>query len=115
MKYNEIIGAVRDLYPNEYTDEEMLCWIGEVNGDIRRNIEKKPPMHTKLSGTENAIVPSPYDSMYKYYILAKIAYHQKDFESYKKHTEQYYTKRNGYMSYYIRTYGTDTVVFRNWM
>ena len=80
MKYNEITGKVRALYPNEYTDEEMLEWIDEVNSDIRRNVEKNQVIHKKAKGTDNSIIPPPYDSMYMYYVLAQIAYHQKDFD-----------------------------------
>ena len=115
MKYNEIIGKVRAVYPNGYTDEEMLGWILEVNSDIRRNVEKNQVIHKKLTGTENAIIPPPYDTMYMYYILAQIAYHQKDFDSYKKHIEKYYSGKNGYMAYYIRTNGSERTVFKGWI
>lgn len=115
MTYNEIISRVKEVYPNEYTDEEMLVWIGEVNSDVRRNIEKNALPQTKPLGTENAIIPPPYDVMYQYYILARIAYHQKDFESYKMHNEAYYSKRNGYLAYYIRTFGGGATRFKNWI
>lgn len=114
MKYSEIITKVRDMYPNEYSDVEMMAWIGEVNADIKRNIEKNPSTSKYSSGEENSLIPPPYEDMYIYYILAKIAYYQRDFEAYSIHIENYSNRRNGYMAYYIRTYGCDTARFKNW-
>ena len=101
------------MYPNEYSDEEMLCWIGEVNADVKRNIEKNPAPLRGLTGEETAIIPAPYEDMYIYYILSKIAYYQRDYEAYSIHTENYNKNRSGYQAYYIRTNGSDTQSFKN--
>lgn len=115
MKYSEILEKVQVLAPHEYSDEEMLCWAREVNSDVLRNIEKNPKPSGEIKPESVTIIPSPYDSMYIYYILAKIAYFQKDYESYAVHNEQYERRRDEYLAYYIRTNGSDTTSFTNWI
>lgn len=115
MKYSEILDKVQALAPHEYSDDEILGWMREVNSDVLRNIEKNPKPGGDIKPESVTIIPSPYDSMYIYYILAKIAYFQKDYDSYAVHNEQYERKRNEYLAYYIRTNGADSAVFKNWI
>ena len=116
MKYREIIEQVRAFHPNEYTDDEMCRWMGDVNADIVRNVEKNAiAPRRSVNADDVVIVPAPYDDIYRYYILAQIAYYQKDYESYKVHYTMYKEKREGYMAYYIRTHGSDISSFKNWV
>lgn len=115
MKYSELIEEVRALYPNEYTDEEMLGWIDDVNTDVKLNIEKNPGPAQIAKAEGTVAVPMLFKDIYIFYILSQIAYHQKDFESYERHKQMYMEKRSGYMSYYIRTQGSDTARFTNWI
>lgn len=115
MKYSEILKKVNALAPHEYSDEEMLCWAREVNSDVLKNIEKNPKPSGVINRDSQVLIPSPYDTMYIYYILSKIAYFQKDYDSYAVHNEQYERRRDEYLAYYIRTNGSDATNFKNWI
>lgn len=115
MTYKKIINDVNTLYPNLYTEAEMLMWCSEVNADVMRNIEKNNQPQRTPEPEDSTIIPTPYEDMYRYYILAQIAYFQRDFELYSRHLAMYVTRFEEYCAYWIRTFGSDTASFSNWI
>lgn len=110
-----MIEKISAFYPNEYSSEELLEWLREVDADVKRNIEKSPGVVRALSLDGAVLLPEPYQSMYIFYVLAMIAHYQRDYESYERNMVLYRQKREGYMAYYIRTHGSDSDGFRNWI
>lgn len=115
MLYSEILNQTDALYPNEYTEAEKLSWIGEVNADVIKNIEKRPSAQEPVTPEDASIISAPYEDIYKFYIMAQIAYHQRDWEAYNQHMAHYAARRSDYMAYYIRTYGGETASFKGWI
>lgn len=115
MTYKDIIDKTDKFYPNEYDTKEKLWWIDCVNADIVRNIEKQAEDVPPAEEEDGAIVLPPYDDMYIYYILAQIAYHQRDGEAYQRHIMMYAARFNDYMSYYLRTFGGETNQITGWI
>lgn len=86
-----------------------------MNADVVKNIEKRTDEPPAAIEEDAAIVPKPYDDIYIFYILAQIAYYQRDSEAYARHMERYASVREDYMDYRIRTYGGETAKFSNWL
>lgn len=115
MLYGEILNLADVLYPNEYSKEEKLSWIKEVNADVIKNIEKREAPSEPVTEEDASLISAPYEDMYKFYIMAQIAYYQRDWAAYDAHMAHYAARRDDYMAYYIRTYGGKTARFRGWI
>lgn len=116
MTYKDITEYINSLYPSEYTSQELRSWIREVNADILRNIEKNNKPAFIPQESEQVLIPAPYDDMYRFYLLAQIAYAQRDFDLYNRHISAYQARRNDYMGYYLRTVGQkQRTKFKNWI
>lgn len=116
MTYREVTEFVEKQYPTEYSSDEMLKFAREVDADILRNIHKTNRPASVPAEADPVLVPAPYDDMYRLYILAQIAYAQRDFDLYNRHISAYQARRNDYMGYYLRTVGQEErIKFRNWI
>ena len=76
MKIREVITQVDDLYANAMTEEDKLQWLENIENKIYKEIvlthEDQVPM-TDFSDDDNTLIaPTPYDSLYINYIIAKI-------------------------------------------
>lgn len=115
MTYKNLTDEVARLYPNEYTASEMMSWAREVNADVTKNIEKREAQPARVSESDTVLIPAPYDDMYRYYILAQIAFYQRDYAAYNQYISLYGARRSDYAAYYQRTYGSEGVNFGRWI
>lgn len=116
MTYKDITDFVNALYPSEYSSGEMMKLMREVDADVLRNIHRNNRPAPVPSENDPVLVPSPYDDMYRLYILAQIAYAQRDFDLYNRHISAYIERSNDYMGYYLRTVGQrERIKFKGWI
>ena len=80
MTLREAISEVDELYPNSYNDGHKVRWLSELDGNIRKKIidthdgapETPFTGYTINSLDEQLIVPFPFESIYRWWLIAQI-------------------------------------------
>jgi hypothetical protein len=80
MTVNEAITHVNNLEPNQYSDEDKLGWLNQLDGQIFDELilthehEEGAEFSPHTETTEDLLVPAPYDrEVYTNYLKAMIA------------------------------------------
>ena len=113
MKYSEIVNEVKELYPSEYEDSQIIKWLQEAEAAVSIFKEEEPQDITDLDIESKA--QKPYDRMYIDFICAHISLHQHDDASYARYIEMYNARFVDYCKWYIRTHRGKEHRFRNWI
>lgn len=78
MTLEKIIAMVDEQEPNDYTTEQKLRWISELEARVlndiinpRKNTPVEFPTYTEANDTE-CLVEFPYDEMYRWYVICQI-------------------------------------------
>lgn len=115
MTYGDLVKEIQEIYPSEYTAEEMTEWAREVDADVIRNIEKRNAPTGRGSAEDAVLIPEPYDVMYRLYIMAQIAFFQRDFTAYGTYAGLYAEKFGEYAAWWQRTYGSESERLVGWI
>ncbi len=119
MKYNEIINEVKELYPSEYSDTQFKKWLGEAEDVILRFLDGYQSESVELRQisdlNEEAVAPPPYDRMYIDFIMAHIALHQHDDESYSRYMGVFNSRYRDFTKWYIRKHSSRGYKWKNWI
>lgn len=112
MTVNELLAMVDRLHPNQFSTEDKLRWLNEVEQTIYREIVctheydgelPEMPDYTEASDDELLAV-APYDRLYPLWMDAKIAYYNRESLKY----QDAYTAFNAayvlYANWYNRTH-----------
>ena len=111
MKASEIIEKAKELRPNPYSDAMLIDFINELNMQAQEEIHAIKAADMIIITTDNLdtqelVIPMPYgEACYLYYLLAKVAYFEQEFDLYNNDVEQFnenYTK-------YFKTYRQATL------
>ena len=113
MKYSEIINEVKNIYPNEYEDTELIKWLEEAENVICVFEEKEPLKIKDLSG--EATLPAPYDRMYIDFVCANISLHQHDDAGYARYISMYNARYSDFCKWYLRTNPGKDLKYKNWI
>lgn len=88
MKLYKALEQIKNMKPSQYTDEQLVSWLSELDGQVWQELLKKygvpePPLpyRDRALSLEMA-VPFPYDGLYLTYLGAKIDYMNSEFERY---------------------------------
>lgn len=115
MTYRELAEDTERLYPSEYEAEELIKWAREVDADVMDNIIKKQGTPGKLDDDDTVLINTPYDNLYRFYILAQISFFQRDWSAYSNYAALYTERFSEYAAYWQRTYGAECDKLTGWI
>ncbi len=96
MTVTQAIVEADRLYPNSFTDEEKIGWLQRMDEGIIASLYSlyEDSVHQTvpdyMENTEaSLLIGSPYDLLYLYELEAKMAYWNRDTESYNRAAAMY--------------------------
>lgn len=112
MKYEEIITEVRELYPNEYSDSQILKWIKEAEGQAAVYRNEEAPRSINISDASR--IGPPFDRMYIDFVMAQVSIHQHDDESYARYISMFNARFSEWKNYYVANTPMPIKKHTNW-
>lgn len=91
MKIREAISELRGLKPNQYSDETLLRWLSDLDGqiyeDVLKNSEDAPPppclpYRLDRDMDANLLATYPHEGMYISYLSMQIDFHNGEYTRY---------------------------------
>lgn len=111
MTIGEVIGRVDELSPNQYTTEQKMRWLTNLDGRIFEELIKthrNPPRESfeKYTSTQDELlVPFPYaDDLYCWYLQAMIAAQNAEDSKYEQLRVLYNEALEAYENWYNRNH-----------
>lgn len=103
----EVVEQVDLLCPNQYTQEQKLGWLGELEGRICLDVhlmreEQLEQVWQSWPGT--LLVGWPHSDLYTHWLLAKLHQADGELELYQNRMESFNASYQNYVNWYIRTY-----------
>lgn len=120
MTVEEAIKTVTDLYASQYTQEQMLSWLSQLDGQIQKEI-----IDTHEGGTDIdfggycihdkdcvLLAPPPFDRMYLSYLESRIHYANAEYGKYNNAIALFQADYSAYWNWYNRTHRPKTTAMR---
>lgn len=88
MTLSDLITTIKQEKPSQNSDATLLRWINELEMRIQESLNVPRDewiTYTLADGSEELIMPAPYDNVYLTWLKAKIDYVNQDFESYSNY------------------------------
>lgn len=113
MTIIEAINRIDSLKPNNYTQEDKIAWLSNLDGIIKTEIIDTHEGSENISfngyDVDTALdtvllVPSPYDSIYLKWLEAQIDYTNGENARYNNSKTMYNTTYSAFWKYYNRTH-----------
>lgn len=91
MRIKEAISELRSLKPNQYSDDTLLRWLSDLDGqiyeDVLKNTEDAPshpflPYKVERDMERELLAAFPHDGLYVHYLAAHIDYHNGEYDRY---------------------------------
>ncbi|MBQ6698393.1 MAG: hypothetical protein IJN09_05065, partial [Oscillospiraceae bacterium] len=105
---NSVIARVDAVKINTYTAEEKARWLIELEGRIFREILRSfgeyPVSEYPADGERELITPSPYDTVYDYYLFAMIDFHNRETENYNNSIDAFNQRYDDFAKEWHRTH-----------
>lgn len=110
MTIGEAITRVDALIPNQYTEEEKIRWLSDLDGLIKKTVIDKYEIgqemdyegyNTDTPMTTVLLVPHPFDEVYIDWMESKIYYYNGEYGKYNNAVMRY----NDIMTEYSTDFG----------
>lgn len=120
MTGSEIIERLDELEFNQYSVEQKLRWLHQLDGQIYREVIERhegapsmPPLY--ITGQEELLVPEPYgEQMYLNYLLAQLALFNGEVPRYNMQASAYNVQYAAWSADYTRRHmplGATQIIF----
>ena len=108
MTLEEAISLCDRVKPNQYSRNEKIRWLSDVDGQIQREMwdyvepvefagyDEETPVETLL------LAPKPYEGMYEAYLSAQIDLHNGEFTRYQNSAQLYNSIFAAFAGWYRR-------------
>lgn len=112
MKICEAIRQTDELKPNQYSDEQKIRWLAELDGKIVKELidAKSGEKSTAFEGynedtdtNTELLVPEPYSNLYVLWLMSKIDFFNAEYDRYNNSAMAFNEAYEGYWGYYSRT------------
>lgn len=114
MTILEAIVAADKLWQNDYSAEDKLKWLSELDGKVWLDVictHKPMPLHpfrgydgtTDIESTE-LLIPFPFTNVYELYIGMMIDLHNNDLSRYANSLAAFNATYGGFTDWYNRTH-----------
>lgn len=103
----DILTQADLLAPNQYSQEQKLSWLGELEGRIHLDVHLDTPEQLQQvwqSWPGTLTVGWPHSDVYLHWLLAKIHQADGELELYQNRMESFNTSYQNYVHWYICTY-----------
>ena len=103
----EVVEPVDLLCPNQYSQEQKLQWLGELEGRICLDVHlmgEKQLEQVRQSWPGTLLVGWPHSDVYRHWLLAKLHQADGELELYQNRMESFNASYQNYVNWYIRTY-----------
>lgn len=104
MTKHDVLAAVRQTQPGEYTDEWVLDQISTCE---QRLLKELLDGYTVPEVGGELVAPAPYDQIYYWWVMANIALSHKDTAGYNNFTTMYNALYDEYGRAVSRQYNRD--------
>lgn len=118
MKIYKAIEQIKNTKPSQYTDEQLVGWLSELDGQVWADLLKRYgapapvlPYRQEMLGRE-LLIPFPYDGIYLVYLAAKIDYHNAEFERYNNGMMLYNAQLQAFYNAYTREHVAEPVYMK---
>ncbi|OUN19594.1 hypothetical protein [Pseudoflavonifractor sp. An85] len=118
MNALSVVNEVDRLAPNQYSQEQKLEWLGELEGKIHADVMLKTPEELETLEKvwkDQLAVRWPHSDLYVHWLLAKVHQADGELELYQNRMESFNASYQNYVNWYIRTYdpaNTDGAVYQ---
>lgn len=103
----EVVAQVDQLCPNQYSQEQKLSWLGELEGRICLDVHLMQEQQLEQvwqNWPGRLTVGWPHSDVYQHWLLAKLHQADGELELYQNRMESFNTSYQTYVNWYIRTY-----------
>ncbi len=108
----ELIAMIDEIKPNQYTKEQKVRWLSEIEGivvdDVLNNYEGNDIEFTSYEYDSDMekelLVPERFSDIYINYINAKIDFQNMETEQYNNDVAMFEASMEQFKKYYIRTH-----------
>ena len=113
MTITEAINAIDDIYPNTLSPEHKIRALSELDGKIKQTVIDTHEGGDKISFTPydhntpldtELLTPSPYTSVYLYYLQAEVDLYNGETKRYNNSVTLFNDAFNEFKKYYTRTH-----------
>ena len=115
MTVAEAIAAVDRLKENQYTNEDKVRWLSDLDGNLMNIVFKKhednpytewKPYDLYEDGGDTAelLVPEPYANLYVSYLSYKIDFHNGEYERFNNTAMLYNTELQDFCNYWKQSH-----------
>ena len=113
MTINGVISKIREIKPNQYSDDVLVDWISAVEQKVfLENIvwhvgaDEVPPLPYDPETDKDTVllIPEPYSGVYQRYLEAQIDYYNGDHMRYINSMTMFNTALSEYVDFYNRTH-----------
>lgn len=114
MKISEAIAQATRFRPGcAYSSDDMICWLSEVDGYIKREIidahegseaVRFTPYTPDTPQDTELLTPEPYSALYRHYLIAQIDLANAETEKYNNSIGDYNTSLRAFSDYFTRTH-----------
>lgn len=118
MKIYKAIEQIKNTKPSQYTDEQLVGWLSELDGQVWADLLKRYgapapvlPYRQEMLGRE-MLIPFPYDGIYLVYLAAQIDYHNAEFERYNNGMMLYNAQLQAFYNAYTREHVAEPVYMK---
>lgn len=112
MKIYEALNRIKGLKPSQYTDEQLVTWLSELDGQVWRDLlchyetEHAPalPYNEKGDMNRELLIPFPHDALYVSWLGAQIDYHNAETDRYTNGMMMYNAQLQAFYNDYTRSH-----------
>lgn len=113
MKINDALSRVENLKPNDYSKDNKIGWLSELDLQIKTEVldTYEGSENISFSGYTDEtseetelLVPDPFSEMYIHYLNAKIDYYNGELKNYNTNITMFNTVFDNFRAHYSRTH-----------
>ena len=119
---DEVISYFDEQCPNQYSRENKIAWISELDELIFENIIKDrenpeitefTPYTAETDGDTELLVPFMFREIYRYFIEKSVAYSNRETIAYNNALQMFEAYYDNYYSWYNRSHKTSRAISFN--
>lgn len=83
MTVQECIDYVSAMKPHDYTNDQMMMWLNQIEGKIQANIHLAEEIVKHESADDVLLLGFPFEDVYYSYLIAMIDYANGEYDNYE--------------------------------
>lgn len=112
MTISEVLVDIGKVKPSQYDHATLIRWLSELDGRVHEDImswfegcPEKPEFPYKPGDQlASLLIPFPHEDLYIKWLMAKIDYHNADFERYNNSMMMFDEAWRGFVDAYTRNH-----------